>query len=132
MRALAISPNERKYIPKDFKSEETPPAFTLKSMPKEKYLQLLADADIKVSSSDEGAGQVEVKINDDIWKTLLNNYKTNIAVLETNVTGWENILDECGEQLAFGKASLNLLDENIIAELVKEITGGLTKEDEKN
>jgi len=127
MRALAISPRERTYTLIDYRGKSNPPAFKIKSMPKEQYLQLLADSNIKVPSAEQN-----VEITADFWQSLLQNYQVNIKVLEKHLTGWDNISDEMDEPLEYSKEAIQYLNEEVIAELVKEITGQVTEEEEKN
>lgn len=141
MKAIALSRKERRYTPTELEGESPRPVFKIKSMPRRAYLQVLSDKNVsipKAALDDAKDGKEltpESLASDDmsgIWKTLLSSYDTNIEILKKYLLDWENMKDETGDDFEFSVDNMEYLPEDLMADLVREITGGVKEEDEKN
>lgn len=163
MKAIALSPKPRTYIPVDYRDEENPPEFTIRSLSKREVMQLqieyptkqinFADLDkiATVIKALEGVEEDENAMSEaeqieavallkdvDMSQTsifYLDNLKLQIACLKKGLLGWKNVPAQNGdeiEEMPFDVDDIEFLASEIILELVKEITGGLTEIDRKN
>jgi len=152
MKAIALSKKPRIYIPKDFRNEENPPKFKIRSISKIEHLQIQAEEPIKANIFDnlsklqeamqrvKDGGEIDNSnsINIDLNALIsaqLSTMKTQLKILRLCLLGWENVFAQIGdtvEPLEFNQDNIECLDQEIINELVNEIIGVITQEEQKN
>ena len=127
MRATALSRKVREYTPDEFKGMGSPPVFLIKSVSKRKTLEIYANLDIAVPDADADGN---IKLGS--WDDALKNYDVQIEVLKIGLTGWENYNDEDGAPVEFNDEEFETIEDELMADLVREISGNIKEEDAKN
>ena len=125
-KVIAISKEPRKYIPESCKDMESPPSFTIRSISKREYLKILAESDIKLPKNED------ITEESNPWPIILSSYETQIKILILGVLGWENVNDNTGKEVPFSHENLDLLSDEIMNDLVKDISGVVVEKDTKN
>lgn len=139
-RILALAPKERPYTPLECVSMALPPVFSLCSATRREFLELMAENEINIPK-----GALEAAANEDgdvsevlaamagenIWKTVLNSHIFNLEILKKKLKGWSNLKDSEGNELVFSHENLEYLSDELVADLVREITGQARPEEEK-
>lgn len=152
-KALMLSKASRKYIPKEFRGQENPPTFEVRSATRreqlkvhaemeQKYpvdliaalelnnrLKTLTDASKNTSATGDTAKEVSnltQGAQSAIWALKQKNYEVALAFLNLCMSGWENLPEP------FSQQNIELLDEDLIYELYVEIVGAITEEDAGN
>lgn len=155
MRPIALSKKPRTYVPKDFRDEENPPEFTLRSITRREMLQIQAKHSQKIRVSDNLAelqtalASIEGKKPDEITEedlsvlsgldltpmvqVSLDTLNTHIEVLQGGrLSGWKNVPVSDTEFLPYDPENIECLDAAIITELANEIMGVVTPEEAEN
>ena len=127
MRATALSRKVRKYVPDEFKDMTTPPVFSIKSISKRKTLEIYANLNIAVPDAD-----AEGNIQLGSWDDALKNYDVQLEVLKIGLMGWTNYNDEDGVPVEFEPSEFETIEDELMADLVREISGNVKEEDAKN
>ena len=132
-KVLALSRRSRPFSPKCYEGVSPTPVFQIKSMTRREWFKLLAEQNANVPKCVSKEGEVDASaVDEKIWDTLIQGIDMNNKLFEKHLTGWEHVMDECNEDLPFGKDNFELLPDAVISELIKEITGQVTKEEAKN
>lgn len=132
-KVLALSRKPRPFSPSCCKGMKPAPVFQIKSMTRREWFKLLAEQNVNVPKGVSTDGEVDASaIDNSIWESLIQGIDMNNKLFETHLAGWENLKDQCDEDVPFDKANFELLPDEIVSELVKEITGQVTKEEAKN
>jgi hypothetical protein len=154
MRPIALSKKPRAYIPKEFRDEENPPEFTLRSISRREMLQIQANHPQRLSVTDDLAkiqvalASIEGKKPDEITEedlsvlsgldltpmvqASLNTLNIHLEVLQRCLSGWKNVPVSDTEFLSFDKESIEYLDAAIITELANEVMGVVSPEESEN
>ncbi len=136
MKVLAISKKPRPYVLKDYRGEQDPPTFTIRSATKSEYhavcIKHPIDLAVKSASLDEkGKPKLDFERGNaaDLSQQI---YARNLAFVKLGCSGWENVPDELGEALQFSEEAIECLHDDVISELANVINGTITEEDSKN
>ena len=141
-RILAASPNNRPYTPLECEGMDKPPVFTLCSATRREFLTMMAENDINIpkealgkaasaESESEVADVLASMGGDSIWKTVLSSHAFNIDILKKKLKGWKDLPDSEGDDLPFSEENIEFLSDDLVADLVREITGQARPEEEK-
>ena len=142
MKVLALSKKERPYVPAVLLENNTHPKFTIRSLTRREQLEISAMADMNISVSDL-AGKDEKEVEEIILGQLanksasemaafnLNGLNVTIATLEKGLLNWEGLKDETGDDVEFSHENFELLSEELMEDLAREISGRVSVEDEK-
>ena len=141
-RILAASPKERPYTPLECGGIANPPVFTISSATRREFLTMMAENDINIpkealgkAASAENESEVADVLasmgGDSIWKTVLSSHAFNIDILTKKLKGWKSLPDSEGNDLPFSTENIEYLSDELIADLVREITGQARPEEEK-
>lgn len=141
MNVTALSKKERKYTPEELKGQANAPVFTLTSVSRLEYLEIMSNSDVDMPAEIISDGNVDT---DAIAKKLasgsmgrlysisISTIKSNITILTLALKGWENIKDEVGDVFEFSPGNIELLPDDLMDDLVREVTGTLNEVTEKN
>ena len=159
MKVIALSKKPRAYILKDFRDEENPPTFTLRSITKRELLQIQTNHPGKLNIGGDIAklqtalATLEKKPDDQtdpkaleqealavladldlapMTQAKLNILSIQIDVLRLALSGWKNVSVSDTETLPFSKDNIDCLDDAIITELANESMGIVTPADAEN
>ncbi|MCK5617316.1 hypothetical protein KAR91_86430 [Candidatus Pacearchaeota archaeon] len=141
-RILAASPKERPYTPLECEGMDTPPVFTVSSATRREFLTIMSENEINVpkealkkaaaANSEAEVGEILANMGgDNIWKTVLDSHILNIEILKKKLKGWSKLPDTEGDNLPFSEENIEYLSDELIADLVREITGQARPEEEK-
>ena len=141
-RVLALAKKPRPYTPLECEHMNPKPVFTVTSATRREFLTMMAESEINIpkeafdTAAAEGGDAAAVEImsqmsDDNVWNTVLNSHDFNIKILEEKLSGWSNVPDTEGDQLLFEKANIEYLSDELIADLVREVTGQPRQEEEK-
>lgn len=154
MRPIALSKKPRTYIPKEFRDEENPPEFTLRSISRREMLQIHAAHSQKIRIGDNlselqtALASIESKKPEEIGEedlsvlsgldftpivqASLDTLNIHIAVLRVGLSGWKNVPVSDTEFLQYDPESIECLDAAIITELANEVMGVVSPEESEN
>lgn len=107
----ALCKTEREYIAKDDRKSKNPTVFTLRS------LDRFESASVQ---------QLHKDLENENVSDVIDSY------LARGLTGWSNLKDSQGNEISFSADAFRLLPFDISNELVSEITGSVSSEEEKN
>lgn len=134
MARSGFSIKPRTYVPKCRKSDPNPPSFLIRRLnPLE--LQDISERfsdeneTIELGGIEDGEAGKKVKVS---VKVLGRFVRAKYAVLEEALSGWENVEDEEGNHIPFGKSMIPCLDQDIVNELSDVAQGTLGEEEAKN
>ncbi len=155
MKAIALSKKPRTYIPKEFRGEENPPTFTIRSITRREMLMIQSKHEQQFRITDDIAKlqSVITSLEDNkrgeeaenealsslsnldlkpIIQASLNALTIQIDILTKCLSGWENVPVSDTEFLPFNLSDIDCLDPEIIVELANEIQGIVTPEESEN
>lgn len=114
MTTKALSKRPRKYTLKNDKGKEDIPTFEIRSVDIFEVAEISGDASFAQGMS---------------LKATLANIK---EYLKKGLLGWTNLKDVDNQEVKYSHANFALLPFPILTEIVGEISGTVTAEDEKN
>jgi hypothetical protein len=143
-RLLAASPKERPYTPLECEDMKPMPSFTIMSATRREFLEMMSENEINIPKSaikkaadidgdgEEGAAAILAEMGEDnIWKTVLGSHTFNMDILKKKLKGWKNVPDVSGSDLPYSEENIEFLSDELVTDLVREITGQPRPEEEK-
>lgn len=143
MNVTALSKKVRKYTPKELRGQEGAPVFMLRSLTRFENLEIMSNSDIDIPANIVAEGDtkdVAEKLSEKLaegsmgalYRISLNSLKTNLEILRIALSGWETIKDEEGDEVKFSSENIELLSDDLMTDLVQEVTGVTDEVTEKN
>ncbi len=137
MKASAISRKIRPYIPKDWRGQENPPTYQIRTLRKEEVMAINAEiemrVDIRANAMKKDGAMEGLSIDGlSIGKMMENEFLKQQMAVKKGCSGWANVVDADGEVLEFSPDNIPFLDGDVITELGDQILGKITEQDAGN